>query len=344
MTRAKRGVGLALFSLTALFAGACGSRGGVGKSGAAARSGQSASDLKEAVARIDDSVITIGEFQERINQQSPYIRARYTSLERKKEFLDNLVRFEVLAKEAQQKGYDKDPEVLRTAKQVMIQKLMKEQFDSRVKLDDVRDDECLKFYQAHNEEYNKPEEVRASDVFVKDKKKADAVAKDVAGKAKNGIVDAAAFRDLVTRYGEDEAAKPQGGDLRYFTATGNQYPKELVSAAFALKEVGNYTAQPVKAGAGYHVLMLTGRRQALARSFEEVKRQIQSRLFRDRRTQAMDDYVAALKKKANVQIDDKNLARVVVDTSPSPPTFGGVPVPPVPGAAAPPAAIAAPRN
>src|SRR4051812_437405 len=49
----------------------------------------------EVLAKIDDVIITVGDFQNRINQQSPYVRARYTSLERKKEFLDNLVRFEV---------------------------------------------------------------------------------------------------------------------------------------------------------------------------------------------------------------------------------------------------------
>jgi len=59
--------------------------------------GQSEGDLKQAVARVDNVHITVGEFQERLNQLSPFIRARYTSLERKKEFLDNMVRFEVLA-------------------------------------------------------------------------------------------------------------------------------------------------------------------------------------------------------------------------------------------------------
>jgi peptidyl-prolyl cis-trans isomerase C len=39
--------------------------------------------------------ITTDEFKARLDEQSPFIRARYTTLERKKEFLDNLIRFEV---------------------------------------------------------------------------------------------------------------------------------------------------------------------------------------------------------------------------------------------------------
>jgi len=89
---------------------------------------QSGEELSAPLAKIDNVVITLGEFQERINRQSPYIRARYTSLEQKKEFLDSLVRFEVLAKEAYKRGLDKDPEVVRTEKHVMPQTLHRDEF------------------------------------------------------------------------------------------------------------------------------------------------------------------------------------------------------------------------
>src|SRR5688572_10560872 len=99
--------------------------------------GQAAGDLAIPLAKVDDVVITVGELQERINRQSPYIRNRYTSLEQKKEFLDSLIRFEVLAKEAQRRGFDQDPEVIRTMKQVMIQKLMKDEFEVKVTPDSI---------------------------------------------------------------------------------------------------------------------------------------------------------------------------------------------------------------
>src|SRR5262245_65429324 len=95
--------------LAALALGACkGSKGAEAKStgpAAAAKQpaglpGQSQEDLSAPVAVIDGQTITVAEFQDRINKQSPYVRARYTSLEQKKDFLDTLVRFEVLDKEA----------------------------------------------------------------------------------------------------------------------------------------------------------------------------------------------------------------------------------------------------
>src|SRR3954468_768006 len=155
---------------------------------------QSAEELKAPLAKIDDVTITLGEFQERINRQSPYIRARYTSLEQKKEFLDSLVRFEILAKEAYKRGLDKDPEVVRTMKQVMIQKLMRDEFDAKVTAENVPEAEMKAYYDANLAEYVKPEEVRASAIIVKNRAQADRVAieaKGEPGKTNKG------FRDLV---------------------------------------------------------------------------------------------------------------------------------------------------
>jgi len=287
-----------------------------------------------ALAKIDDVTITVGEFEDRINKQSPYIRARYSSVERKKEFLDNLVRFETLAKEAAKRGYDKDEEVVRTMKQVMIQKLMKDEFDNRIKLEDIKDDECKKFYDEHKDEYNKPEEVRVSHILVD----SDAKAKEVLGKyrelvAKDKAQDAKHFRDLVTAYSIDDTAnKQRGGDLSFFADNSTQLPKELVQAAFKLQNTGDVSLQPVKTAKGWHVLKLTGRRKALNRGFDEVKRQIQNRLYRDKRQKAQEDFVAELKKKANVQIYEDKLHNVQIHTTPGAPGPGASMPPGMPGA------------
>jgi peptidyl-prolyl cis-trans isomerase C len=300
------------------FSGACDNKGG-GTTKPGTTSGPQTKKPGDptAIAKIDDVTITVGEFEDRINKQSPYIRARYTSIERKKEFLDNLVRFETLAKEAARKGYDKDEEVVRTMKQVMIQKLMKDEFDNKIKLEDIKDDECKKFYDDHKDEYNKPEEVRVSHILVADEAKAkEVIAKYNEMIAKDKTQDAKHFRELVNQYSTDDAAnKQRGGDLSFFAANATQYPKAVVDAAFKLQNTGDISA-PVKSEKGVHVLKLTGKRKAINRAFEEVKRQIQNRLYRDKRQKAQEDFVAELKKKANVQVFEDKLGLVKIDTTP----------------------------
>lgn len=273
---------------------------------------QSQEELAQPLAKIDDVTITLGEFQERVNRQSPYIRARYTSLEQKKEFLDSLIRFEVLAKEAYKRGLDKDPEVVRTMKQVMIQKLMRDEFDARVTADSVPEADMKAYYDANLAEYVKPEEIRVSAIILKNKAQADRVAIEArgdAGKTNKG------FRDLVMKYSADEDTKLRGGDLRYFDAQTKDIPAPVVRAAFGLVNTGD-VSQTVDGGNGmFYVLKQTGRRKSMTKSFDDAKPAIRNKLFRDSRLKAQKDFVEGLKGVSKIEINEANLARVRIDTS-----------------------------
>ena len=273
---------------------------------------QSAEELQAPLAKIDDVTITLGEFEERINRQSPYIRARYTSLEQKKEFLDQLIRFEILAKEAYRRGYDKDPEVVRTMKQVMIQKLMRDEFDAKVTADTVKDADMKTYYDANLVDYVKPEEVRASAIILKNKAQADRVlleAKGDAGKTNKG------FRDLVTKYSSDDETKLRGGDLRYFDVTTKDVPAPVVKAAFALVNTGDVSTV-IDGGAGmFYILKQTGRRKSMTKAFEDAKPQIRNKLFREQRLTAQKDFIDKLRSQAKIVINEPNLAKVRIDTS-----------------------------
>jgi peptidyl-prolyl cis-trans isomerase C len=295
------------------------------------------------VARIDDVVITAADVQDRINKQSPFVRARYSDLEKRKEFLDNLIRFEVMAKEADKRGYGQDPEVVRVMKQQMISKFLQKDFETKLRVEDVPDADVERYYREHADEFNRPDEVRVSQIVVKDKARADKLAVEARGQSRT---DSKAFRDLVTKYSEDEDSKARGGDLTSFARTSTVYPRELIEAAFALKDVGD-VSPPVRTDKGFHVLRLTQRHPGFSRPLVEVKRQIQQRLFRDVRAKALDAFVADLKKKYAVTIDEANLAKITIDSGgdlsggmarshagPGPAAFGPGPRPPVPGAPA----------
>jgi peptidyl-prolyl cis-trans isomerase C len=281
---------------------------------------QDKGDLSQVVAQVGDEVITVGDVQERINKQSPFIRARYNSLDKKKEFLDNLVRFEVMASEAQKRGYDKDPEVQRVMKQQMISKFLQKDFESTIKVEDVPDADVEKYYKDHPEEFNKKDEVRVSEILVKDKAKADKAYNEAKGQSKVAGADQKGFRDLVTKYSEDEESKARGGDLTFFDKDSTAYPKPIVEAAFKLAEVGDVAA-PIKTDKGWVVLKLTQKRPGFNRPLAEVKRQIQQRLFRDTRTKKLDAFIADLKKNTKIDIHDDNLGKVVIENG----TEGGAP-------------------
>lgn len=272
---------------------------------------QSDEELATPLAKVDSVVITVGEFQERINRQSPYIRARYTSLEQKREFLDNMIRFEVLAKEAFERGFDKDPEVIRTMKQVMIQKLMKAEFENKVNPDDITEEEMRAFYEEHRDEYNKPEEVRVSAIILDNRARAKKVAEEALGD--KGETNKG-FRDLVNTHSVDEGTKIRGGDLRYFSDDTTEVPKPVVEAAFAIGRTGDVVG-PIDAGNGkYYIIKQTGKRKEISKAFEDVERQIKNRIFREKRTDAQKDFLENLRDNAEITVFEQNLAKVKVDT------------------------------
>jgi parvulin-like peptidyl-prolyl isomerase len=169
------------------------------------------------------------------------------------------------------------------------------------------------YYDAHQSEFLKPEQVRVSAIIVKNRAQADRVlleAKGEPGKTNKG------FRDLVTKYSQDDETKLRGGDLRYFAAAdaGTQgLPAPVVKAAFTLVNTGDVSGV-VDAGTGnYYILKQTGKQHAMTRSFEDAKPAIRNKLFRDLRVKAQQKFVDDLRAQAKIEVDEANLAKVRID-------------------------------
>lgn len=95
--------------------------------------------------------VTASEFTARLEEQPPFVRAGYATLERKKELLDSMVRFEVLAREAERLGLDRDPEVVQAQQKVMVQKLVQSRLQTSGPV--ITEAELVRYYEAHQGEF-----------------------------------------------------------------------------------------------------------------------------------------------------------------------------------------------
>lgn len=269
----------------------------------------------ETLVKVGNTTITVGEFAERLSEQSPYLRARYSSPERRREFLDNLVRFELLAAEAHNKHYDRSAEVDRTRKQMMIQAMMKAEFEDRITLTDISDADILAYYNAHSEEFNKPAQVRADHILLRDRATAQRVLTQVLAKR----TDIAFWRETAQRYNEDVETRDRFGDLRFFSRPAERradepvVPAAVAEAAFSIAQIGDVYPTLVQSPAGFHIIKLRGKREALRRTLEEASRPIRNRLWRERREQRVTDFIAALRRTANVTVNESALATLHLD-------------------------------
>lgn len=284
----------------------------------------------DVIAKIGDVTLTVGDIEARLNSQSPFVRARFQTDERKKEFVETQVRFEVLAQEAFRRGMHNDPDVQESLKKILVQKLTRKEFDGRVSLQDVSDEEMRAYYEQHKDDYNKPEMMRTSHIFIPfgaDKAAAQKKAEEARSKAADPakLEDRNHFKALVAEYSADEATQRTGGDLRYLTADEmeERFGKAARDAVFGSQTINEVTGV-IEGKEGFHVFKRTGRRKPIERDFEQVKNQIRNVLYREKRTQAFDQFIEGLKKDFGVTVHDANVSKVQVQAG------GGV-EPMVPG-------------
>ena len=198
------------------------------------------------VAKGNGFSITAGEFKARIDEQSPFIRARYSTLERKKEFLDNLVRFEVLAKEAEKQGLREGPGRPAHPEEDHGAEAGPEDLPGRAGTgaSEVPEAELQKYFDEHKADYYRPKKVRVAAVVwnapagTPERAAKVAAAKKALAKLKvEEKKNTLAFSQIVTEYSEDAATKPLSGDLNFKSKEELEkgYSKELAEAAFSLK-------------------------------------------------------------------------------------------------------------
>jgi peptidyl-prolyl cis-trans isomerase C len=302
-----------LIALGAAFA--CGKGSGPAKSGPVVASGSGVS-------------ITADELKARLDEQSPLIRARFGTLERKKEFLDNMIRFELLAKAAEKQGLANDPDVQLTMKKVMVSKYYQKFFQEKDAAKDVPEADLKKYYDEHPDEFHRPLRVHAAHLFVKaeagspERAKKAAEAKKLLAKIQGEEKKNPSAFTVVARDSSDDAAtKSMGGDLSFRSQDELEkaYGKELAEAVMKLKD--NETGPSVvESPHGFHIVHVYGRQAEMNRGFEEVKAQIANRLGAQRKTKDFDDFVKKLRAEANIKVDDAALEKVPVTGAQTGPT------------------------
>jgi parvulin-like peptidyl-prolyl isomerase len=302
-----------------IIAGCCGASDKADKAGSASFWQPAGSG--DVLATVGNIKIYLSDFAAQLEQKPPYVRSRYNTDEKKKEFLDSLITFETLSQAAIEKGLDKDPKVVQAAKQTMIRLLMENEIEKKFTADDIPEADMKAYYDAHPEEFNNPERRRAAHILIKvaedapetqwqeARKKAEKVLAQV--KAEKDQPNS--FRKLAKEYSDDTATNNRGGDLSYFSRTeeGGPMVKAFSDAVFTIENTNDIVG-PVRSKFGWHVIKLTGKLAERNRTFEQVMPRIKRKLFKERQQELFDKMVADMKARMNVQIDEKALSAYVV--------------------------------
>lgn len=159
------------------------------------------------------------------------------------------------------------------------------------------------FFKKNPQQFEKPEQVRASHILVSVAQDATAEVAAEKQKAAEAILARAksggeAFDKLAAELSEDPSAKQNSGDLNFFAR--EQMVPEFSKAAFEMKK--GEISGPVRSQFGFHIIQVTDRKDAEKMTLDAVKPQLMTFLNRQKHQEQVQNLLKDLREKAQVEI------------------------------------------
>lgn len=181
-----------------------------------------------------------------------------------------------------------------TREQLTIEKLLTQEVHSRVA---VTEEQIRQYYEEHQADFTDAEQVHAQQIVVK--------GLDEAKRVQAQLWQGKKFQDLARRYSLSPDARV-GGDLGFF-ARGTM-PPTFDEVVFKLNVGG--TSEVVSTEYGFHLFRVLEKKPGRKKDFPEVRALIEERMLSTLRAEAQKSFVAGLRGKATIVINDESLVLV----------------------------------
>jgi len=158
----------------------------------------------------------------------------------------------------------------------------------------VSDKEIKEYYNKNKDEFKQEEQVRASHIIISSKN-GEKVAQEKINKIYSEIKDGLSFEEAAKKYSEDGSANT-GGDLGFFRR--GMMVKEFEDVAFNTKK--GEISKPFKTEFGYHILMVTDKKEEKQLSLEEAKETIKNNLIAEKTDEKINQIIEKHRKSANI--------------------------------------------
>ncbi|MBI4710346.1 MAG: peptidylprolyl isomerase [Nitrospirae bacterium] len=271
--------------------------------------GQKGTSSSTVLVTVKGAKITKDIFLKEFSRLPEWAKAKFQNQEGKEQFLNELIKKELLYGKAKKQGLEKDKEYMAALeefkKMELISLLLKKEIEGKVK---VTDEDVKTFYDKHSYEFKAGEEVKVSHILTA----AEAEAQTAYEKIKKGE----SFAAIAKQVSRDKASAQRGGDLG--SIKHGQMVPEFDQYAFRLK-VGEMSA-PFKTRFGYHIIKVTGKKEGTQLAFDQIKEAVKRRLMAEKQKDIFDTMIEDLKKEAKLNIDKKALEAVEIPKAEVPQT------------------------
>jgi parvulin-like peptidyl-prolyl isomerase len=251
------------------------------------------------IARVGDEVLTEEAFR------AEAIRRGVSTEGGKAELLEQMLRDMKLLQHARAKGYDKDPEIVRQTRALLIARARDDFGQGAEAKDPAPDERALQaYYDTHGQEFAVGTRVHAAMIFVATPKGLNAAAlaeKQRKAAAARAAIEAAGapanthFGAIAAQFSEDQVTRYSGGDLGYQVEGLVNFTEDpvAIAALFALRSPGQLS-EVVTSPSGLYVFKLIERDAPMVQPLAAVRDRIRAKLGNVRRAEKERAFTEAL--------------------------------------------------
>ncbi|HTZ99105.1 MAG TPA: peptidylprolyl isomerase [Candidatus Aquilonibacter sp.] len=210
---------------------------------------------------------------------------------------NNLATMDDLEKAVEKQGIVWEDYKNQMRNDLLTQKVIQQEVGERM---DIGSDEIKKYYEAHKQDFVRPEQVDLSEIFLStDGKTPEEIAaiKTKADDLHKRIVNGDDFATMAKRYSDASTAQ-QGGELGLFER--GQMAQQLEDVVFKLDRNG--VTDVIQTKTGFEILRVNEHYQAGLQPLDKVEDQISNILYKQKMDPAMRDYLAQLREESYVTV------------------------------------------
>ena len=243
----------------------------------------------KVLATVNGCEVTEKDIQRSLLRFPQETQEYYKTEEGSKQFLDQMINFELIYNYALDNDMKKDPDYIEQMKLIEKDLLIQIGVKNIMADVDITEEEIQKYYEENKEMFKSAETVSAKHILV------DAL--EQMQEIKTEIDNGMSFEEAAQKYSKCPSAA-QGGSLGSFTR-GRMVP-EFEEAAFKLEV--NEISEPIKTQFGYHLIQLDEKSSEDVKSLEESRHMIVKNLLHQKQNEKYINTIEDLKGKYSIEV------------------------------------------
>ncbi len=270
--------------------------------------GGSGDELKQQVAAIvNGETITLETFERRLEAMPEVARMKYVSPASRAELLDALVLSELMADEAERRGYGDDPAVIQAMNETMVRLMLHDELRQRAPISAITDAEIERAWREDNATRTRPERRRAAIIYQSSREALEAAVATLPPEPAAPDDSAAlqerinAFRRAAATRSIEPALARDGGDLGELEPPDvTRRHVEIAAELYKLERVGAMTP-PFEVRGRWAIVMMIGRQAPSQQPLALAAPALRERLYTQRRQAARDAFIQELRSGATLE-------------------------------------------